>query len=66
MESDRETNQSCGLGSERPHQAAAFSETRRTGDGWVWEGKQRIVCLGHVHLEALVDVQVEMSSKQWI
>lgn len=38
----------------------------KIGDGRVWEGKPRIVCSGHIHIDALVGIQVEMSSKQCI
>ena len=63
MECEGETSQSCGVGSEQPCHSGTFDEMAKTGNGWVWEGKPRILCCGHIQFRALVDTQVEMSSK---
>lgn len=64
VECEGETNQSWDLGSEQLCVSGAFGEMGKTGDRWAGEGKPRVLCFGHVHLEALVNMQVKMSSKQ--
>lgn len=64
VECEGEIRHSCGVGSEQPCHSDAFGEMGKTGDGLVWEGKPRILCVGHIQLQALLDIQVEMSSKR--